>query len=277
MSAAGFQRDIQRCSAGGLLASEGEDFGMGTAGLLMPALVNDLSAADQHGADSRIRAGPADATLGELQRQLHETFVVSPKLHVPRIPARELVASFFLERRAGRGDTISDMETIGEILRAARHNKQVSLEDVSRATKIKMETLEKLEADDFIGLAAPMYTKGFLKIYSDYLGIDSAGMVAAYLKSQGGLRRQGLQLETEATLRARQASEFHLPVGLVLRAVVAVSALALVLVAGYQLWTHRQALTLPAQKPVALPVADFEAYYQAKTQPASATLEPPVK
>ncbi len=169
------------------------------------------------------------------------------------------------------------MESIGETLRAARHNKQVSLEDVARATKIKMETLEKLEADDFVGLPAPMYTKGFLKIYSDYLGIDSAGMMAAYLKSQGGLRRQGLQLETEATLRARRASEFQLPVGVIMRGLAVVSAVALVAVAGYQLWIHRPSLTLSAKKPSVLPVADFEAYYQSKNTPAPAALEPPAK
>ena len=169
------------------------------------------------------------------------------------------------------------MESIGEILRTARHNKNVSLEEVKNATKIKIETLEKLEADDFTKLAPPMYTKGFLKIYADYLGIDSAGLVETYLKSQGGLRRQGLQLEPEATLRARQSSELALPIGTVIRAVTILSVVAVVGLAGYQLWTHRQAFVLPVQKPTVLPVADFEAYYQPKTQPAPVVLEAPVK
>ena len=169
------------------------------------------------------------------------------------------------------------MESIGEILRAARHNKQVSLEDVSRATKIKIDKLEKLEADDFVGLAAPMYTKGFLKIYADYLGIDSAGLVAAYLKSQGGLRRQGLQLETEATLRSRRSSELELPVGLILRAAAVVGVVVVVAISGNLLWKHRPSFKLSPPKPVALPVADFEAYYQSKTPPAPAVLEPTVK
>jgi len=169
------------------------------------------------------------------------------------------------------------MDSIGETLRAARHTKQVALEDVARATKIKIDTLEKLEADDFTALAAPMYTKGFLKIYADYLGIDSAGLVAAYLKSQGGLRRQGLQLETEATLRSRRSGELELPVGTVIRAVAVISAVAVLGVAGYQLWAHRPALTLPAHQPAVLPVAEFEAYYQPKTKPAPAVLEAPVK
>ena len=169
------------------------------------------------------------------------------------------------------------MDSIGETLRVARHAKKVALEDVSRATKIKLDTLEKLEADEFTSLASPMYTKGFLKIYAEYLGLDSAEIVAAYLQSQGGLRRQGLQLETEATLRSRRAMELNLPIGTVVRAVALVSAVAVIGFAGYEVWTHRQAFTLPAKKAAPLPVADFEAYYQPKTQPAPTLLEPPAK
>ncbi len=169
------------------------------------------------------------------------------------------------------------MESIGETLRTARHTKKVSLEDVARVTKIKIDKLEKLEADDFVGLAAPMYTKSFLKMYADYLGIDSASLVETYLKSQGGLRRQGLQLETEATLQARRASELELPVGLVIRAVAVVAVFAVISFVGYQVWLQRQAFVLPAQKPAVFPVADFEAYYQPKTQPTPVVLEAPVK
>ncbi len=103
------------------------------------------------------------------------------------------------------------MESIGEILREARHHKRASLEDASRATRIKMEILEQLEADEFDRLAAPAYTKGFLKLYSEYLGLDSQAMVDAYLRSQGGLRRQGLHVETEKTVRARKPPELKLP------------------------------------------------------------------
>jgi cytoskeletal protein RodZ len=194
-----------------------------------------------------------------------------------RIPAWHFVASFFLEPSARQVSITDDMDSIGETLRTARHNKKASLEDVSRATKIKIEILEKLEADDFAGLAAPMYTKSFLKMYADYLGADSAGMVEAYLKSQGGLRRQGLQLETEATLRSRRSAELELPVGTVIRVVAAISAVAVIGFVGYQIWTHRQAFALPEHKPAALPVADFEAYYQPKTRPAPAVLEAPAK
>src|SRR5438093_1493867 len=104
------------------------------------------------------------------------------------------------------------METVGEILRQARHDRRVSLEDAARVTKIKLDILEHLEADEFDQLAGPMYTKGFLTLYAEYLGLDGRDVVDAYVRSQGGLRRQGLQVETEASARARKPNELQLPV-----------------------------------------------------------------
>ena len=112
------------------------------------------------------------------------------------------------------------MESIGETLREARHNKKASLEDAARATKIKLDILERLEADEFNQLAAPMYTKGFLKLYAEFLGLDAPAIVDAYLKSQGGLRRQGLHIETEAAIRAKKPRELQLPMGSVVQKVI---------------------------------------------------------
>ncbi len=83
------------------------------------------------------------------------------------------------------------MDSIGDTLREARHNKRASLEDASRATKIKMEILEQLEADEFDRMVAPAYTKGFLKLYAEYLGLDSHSVAEAYLRSQGGAAAAG--------------------------------------------------------------------------------------
>jgi cytoskeletal protein RodZ len=167
------------------------------------------------------------------------------------------------------------MESIGETLRSARQTRKQSLEDVARATKIKVDILEKLEADDFAALSAPMYTKGFIKMYADHLGLDSAGLTAAYLQSQGGLRRQGLHIETEAQIRARRQRELQLPLGSVVRVVGALTAVVVIVWAGYYL-VNRQSTEVSA-KPAALPVADFEAYYVPKTKPAPELLEPPTK
>jgi cytoskeletal protein RodZ len=169
------------------------------------------------------------------------------------------------------------MESIGEILREARHHKRASLEDVSRATRIKMEILEQLEADEFDRLAAPAYTKGFLKLYSEYLGLDSQAMVDAYLRSQGGLRRQGLHVETEKTVRARKPPELKLPLRSVGLVVVGLTVVVFVVVLGKGHFSH--SAPSPVQPIVAAtaplaPKADFDAYYQPKPRPALELVEP---
>jgi cytoskeleton protein RodZ len=163
-------------------------------------------------------------------------------------------------------------ESIGETLREARHQRKASLEDVARATKIKTDILEKLEADDFNALAAPLYTKAFIKLYAEFLGLDSAAVVETYLKSQGGLRRQGLHVETEAAIRARKPRELQLSMAAVLRVVAVLTALVVVVTVTRYFWMRRAPVA--AAKPAALPAADFEAVYHPKNKPGPALLDP---
>jgi cytoskeletal protein RodZ len=163
------------------------------------------------------------------------------------------------------------MGSIGETLRQARHNKKVSLEDASRATKVKVEILERLESEEFAQLVAPAYTKGFLKLYAEYLGLDSQAIVDAYLQSQGGLRRQGLLVETEAAARARPKRELQLPIRQVVLAVATMTLVVLAILLGRNLWSWRARPTVVKTAP-AMPNTDFDAYYKPKV--ASELLEP---
>jgi cytoskeleton protein RodZ len=175
------------------------------------------------------------------------------------------------------------MESIGDNLREARHNKKVSLEDASRATRIKIEILEQLEADEFDRLAAPTYTKGFLKLYAEYLGLDGQSIVEAYLRSQGGLRRQGLHMETEKAIRARKPLELQLPLRSVGLVVFGVTLAVFAVVVGKSLVArHRSSMparpattsqTTTAATQPGTPKADFDAYYRPKPRPAPELLE----
>jgi len=168
------------------------------------------------------------------------------------------------------------MESIGEILREARRQKRASLEDASRATRIKIDILEQLEADEFDRLAAPTYTKGFLRLYAEYLGLDSQSVVDAYLRSQGGLRRQGLHMETEKTIRARKPLELQLPLRSVGLVVLGLTVVVFAVVLGKSIFSRRAsppAQSAPASQttaaqPLPVPKADFDAYYQPKARPA---------
>jgi cytoskeletal protein RodZ len=179
------------------------------------------------------------------------------------------------------------LDSIGETLREARRNRRATLEDASRSTKIKFEILEQLEADEFDRIAAPAYTKGFLKLYSEYLGLDSQTIVEAYLRSQGGLRRQGLHVETEKTIRARKPRELQLPLRSVALVVVALTVAVFGVMLVKSLLARRAARAEPsiqqpqpvvaqpviAAKAPAIPTADFDAYYQPKSKPPLELME----
>src|SRR5262249_36469606 len=71
--------------------------------------------------------------------------------------------------------------TFGEELRRERLIRDVSLEEISAATKTSVRLLTALEASDVHKLPAPVFTRGFIRAYSRHLGLDVDEMVNAYL------------------------------------------------------------------------------------------------
>ena len=69
----------------------------------------------------------------------------------------------------------------GEELRRNRLVREVSLESIAKATKISVRYLEALERGDVSRLPAPVFTRGFIRAYAGYLGLDPDEMVNAYL------------------------------------------------------------------------------------------------
>src|SRR6056297_2442809 len=72
------------------------------------------------------------------------------------------------------------MRKLGEKLRGARENKGVSTSEAARATKIKVQHIEALENEDFDKMAAPIYVKGFIKLYAEYLELDPDELLDQY-------------------------------------------------------------------------------------------------
>jgi len=64
------------------------------------------------------------------------------------------------------------MFEIGPALREARERQQLSYSQVEEGTKIRSRYVRALEEEDFSVLPGPTYTKGFLRAYADYLGLD---------------------------------------------------------------------------------------------------------
>ena len=81
------------------------------------------------------------------------------------------------------------MPSFGETLKRERELRQISLREISEATKINLRYLEALERDDFRHLPGGVFNKGFVRAFAQFIGIDAEAMVTAYLdeeRSQSG-------------------------------------------------------------------------------------------
>ena len=63
-------------------------------------------------------------------------------------------------------------ETVGRSLKHAREGRNMSLDEASRATKIRKEFLSAIEDDHFEMLPGDVFARGFVRSYADFLGLD---------------------------------------------------------------------------------------------------------
>lgn len=72
------------------------------------------------------------------------------------------------------------METMGHVFKATRERKRISLSAAAARTRIKLQHLEMMERDDFSRMPAPAYARGFIRMYADFLGLESGPLVEEY-------------------------------------------------------------------------------------------------
>ncbi len=73
--------------------------------------------------------------------------------------------------------------TPGAALRAAREKRRLSIAEVVVATRMKTHVVQALENDDYSVIAAPLYGKGFIKLYAEYVGLDPEPLIRHYLSN----------------------------------------------------------------------------------------------
>lgn len=71
-------------------------------------------------------------------------------------------------------------KTIGEVLRLARINQGLSLEELQEKTEIQLHFLEAMEADDFDLLPSTFYARSFLRKYAWAVELDERIVLDAY-------------------------------------------------------------------------------------------------
>lgn len=73
------------------------------------------------------------------------------------------------------------METVGKLLKEKRLEKGLIIDDVADIIKIRKKYLEAIESGNYGEIPDKVYTKSFLKIYSEFLGLDRVYIVKRYL------------------------------------------------------------------------------------------------
>jgi cytoskeleton protein RodZ len=75
------------------------------------------------------------------------------------------------------------MDKAGERLKKIRLDKGLSIEEVAKKTKVALNILKAIEDDSFINLE-PVYVKGFIKIYCNFLGVQPADFISELKEPQ---------------------------------------------------------------------------------------------
>ena len=88
------------------------------------------------------------------------------------------------------------MSSFGEEIRRERELRTITLREISEATKISMRYLDALERNDFRHLPGGVFNKGFVRAYSQYIGIDPDAMVNAYLLEEQNQEAKARQHES---------------------------------------------------------------------------------
>lgn len=69
---------------------------------------------------------------------------------------------------------------LGAILRAERERRGLTEHQVADATRMMVQMVRELEEEDFHRIAAPIYGRGFVKLYASHLELDPAPLVKEF-------------------------------------------------------------------------------------------------
>ena len=123
------------------------------------------------------------------------------------------------------------MFEIGSSLREVRERRGVGLDQVEQDTAIRIRYIRALEDERFDILPGPTYTRGFLRAYADYLGLDGQLFVdefnSRFLHPGGEFDQPLASRPRSRPLRRRHRNE-SLLVMITLAAIVAVATLLFV-------------------------------------------------
>ena len=119
------------------------------------------------------------------------------------------------------------METVGHYLRRHRIEKRMSLEEVARATRVPVFSLERIELDRFDELPGEVFVRGFLTAYARAVGLEADDVLARYTSSRKTAWVTPLPLSSPA--KPARGRRFGMAIAFVLLLILFTLALSIVL------------------------------------------------
>ena len=129
-------------------------------------------------------------------------------------------------------------KTIGEVLRLARTNQGLTLEELHKKTEIQLDMLEAMEADDFDQLPSPFYTRSFLRKYAWAVELDERIILDAY-DSGSMITYEEVDVDEEELTGRRRSSKKNKTSFLPLFYFI-LFALSIVIFVTYYVWSYIQ-------------------------------------
>ena len=78
--------------------------------------------------------------------------------------------------------------SFGETLRAAREAKGLTTSQIAAKTRMLVQIVEEMENEDFHRIAAPIYGRGFVKLYAECVDLDPLPLVKEFMDIYEGRR-----------------------------------------------------------------------------------------
>ncbi len=143
----------------------------------------------------------------------------------------------------------NEVHKLGEVLRTAREAKGVDLARVERDTKIRERYLSALEAGDYDDLPGSVYTRGFLRNYGAYLGLEPEYLIDLFRLETSTTTEKPALPAPPRPLATRRSGAFVITPGLVGAALLTVIVGGLVAWIGYQFVTFARTPELRITEP----------------------------
>jgi len=124
---------------------------------------------------------------------------------------------------------------IGNVFREARNRRKIDLSEVEAATRIRVRYLRAIENEEWNVLPGGVYTRGFIRTYASFLGLDGERLADDYRKQVEGSRRGPMPEPVAASPPPRRSDRgWSARHGgwLAVAAVLAVAVLAIVAIPG---------------------------------------------